>query len=323
MPGLPSGWGPDMDPSRIIVTEQLTALALPIVVTHGGVDMEPSDPTYRALESAGAAAHDQRFDGGIEAALAAVAVLEDDAAFNCGYGSVLTRAGTVETDGAVSCGASGAAVGVGAVPGLRHPARLAYRLMREENAVLLVGGQAAEYAAALGMPADDLVTQEQRLALEAYTADPTRSVFTGRVPSETVGCITVDDAGRIASASSTGGLLGKLPGRVGDACVAGAGFWTDDRFGVLCSGSGEAALGRGLARSVAARAREVGLAAAVQQQLEAMMTSGTTTCAIVAVDAVDGQVVTAHNGASFPVVVRSAGVSARLGRAGRPSGGDR
>lgn len=297
-----------------IITERLEAAGRPLTIAHGGVDMEPSTATFRALTAAAEAAFGRISGGGIEAALAAVSVLEDDPSFNCGFGSVLARDGSVETDGAVSCGHSRRAVGVGAVPGLRHPARLAHRVFQEENAVLLVGRQAAEYAASLGISTEDLATEEQRLALAALAIDPSRSVFTGRsVPSETIGCLVVDGQGRVASASSTGGLLGKLPGRVGDACIAGAGFWTDERFGVLCSGSGEVAISRHLARSVADRASRMDILDATVSALEEVVRSGRTVCAVVAVDASTGAVATAHNGSSFPVVVRSAQKAHQLG----------
>jgi beta-aspartyl-peptidase (threonine type) len=292
---------------------------IPIIVAHGGVDMEPTVETFRALEAATAAGFDRlrSRDGGIAASVAAVGVLEDDPSFNAGYGSVLTREGTVETDGAVSNGFTGRAAGVGAVPGVRRPAALAHRLMQEEDAVLLVGGQAAAYARSMGIAMEDLVDDEQLAALHAYREDPTASVFTGRsIPSETVGCLTVDESGHISSASSTGGLLGKLPGRVGDACIPGAGYWTDRRFGVLCSGSGEAAMNRRLAGTVALRAATMPLAEALDSTLREVFETWRAVCAIVAIDAETGEVSTIHNGSSFPVVVQQGGTSHRLGLTG-------
>ncbi|MFC5503214.1 isoaspartyl peptidase/L-asparaginase [Lysinimonas soli] len=286
------------------------------MVAHGGVDMEPVDATFLSLEAATTAALAELARGtdGITAALASVAVLEDDPRFNAGYGSVLTRAMTVETDGAVSSGRTGRFAGVGAVPGIRRPAALAHRIMQQEEVVLLVGTQAAEYAASLGIEIEDLVTPEQLQALRTQTDDPLTSVFTGRgIPSETVGCLTIDRLGEVSSASSTGGLLGKPPGRVGDACIPGGGYWTDERFGVLCSGSGEAAMSINLARTVATRAVEEGLASALENSLRAVTRSGRAVCAIVAVDALTGEVMTMHNGSSFPVSVRNDRATYRLG----------
>jgi beta-aspartyl-peptidase (threonine type) len=296
-----------------------TRNSVPLVIAHGGVDMEPTEATFQSLEAATSAAFGRlvaHLDG-ITAAVASVGVLEDDPSFNAGFGGVLTRAGTVETDGAVSDGFTGRAAGVGAVPGVRRPAALAHLLMQEEDAVLLVGTQAADYARSRGIVIEDLVDEQQVLALHAYRDDPATSVFTGRaIPSETVGCLTIDENGHIFSASSTGGLLGKLPGRVGDACIPGAGYWTDRRFGVLCSGSGEAAMNRRLAGTVALRAASMPLSEALDVTLREVSDAWGAVCAIVAVDAERGEVATIHNGSSFPVVVQQAGELRRLGAAG-------
>ncbi|OJW02440.1 MAG: hypothetical protein BGO47_12075 [Microbacterium sp. 67-17] len=287
----------------------------PVAVVHGGVDMEPIAMTYATLETAGARALDAFAVGedGISAAVSGLAVIEDDPAFNAGLGSVLTRAGTVETDGAVSNGSTHRSVGVGAVPGLRNPARLAHLLLQERNVALLVGDAAASYARAHGILPEDLVTQEQQAAL-IELGDSQQSVFTGRrVPTETIGCLTLDAAGSVSSASSTGGLVGKLPGRVGDSCIVGAGFWTDDRFGVLCSGSGEASITRQLARRSADLSRRLGAAAGVRAALIDLIETAGATAAIVLMDAQERVVVTAHNGSSFPVVIQAPGWTQRLG----------
>jgi beta-aspartyl-peptidase (threonine type) len=280
----------------------------PLVVVHGGVDMEPSDETFaslgRAAES-GAAALANGSDA-LAAATEALAVLENDPAFNAGYGSVLTRVGTVETDGAIADGRSGRFAGVAAVPGLRHPAALARHLLAEGDTVLLVGTAAQAYGIECGLMPGDLTTTEQQAALASDDAD--RSPFTGRslaahrVPSETVGCVIVDEDGRVVAASSTGGLRGQRPGRVGDAAVPGAGYWADRHVGVLCSGSGEATLKTGLAFRVADRARDAGVADAAQWAV-ASAVGREATIAVLAVDGESRGVAAVHNGASFPVVV--------------------
>jgi beta-aspartyl-peptidase (threonine type) len=278
----------------------------PIVVVHGGVDMDDDEPSLAALREAADAAWRVLDDLGDarDAAVAAVAVLEDDPAFNAGYGSVLTRAGTVETDGAVADG-NGAFAGVGAAPGLRHPAAVARHLLDEGDTALLVGPGASAFAASVGLPSEDLVTEEQRLALTDEPGEGRKSEFTGRrVPSETVGCIVVTAGGRIAAASSTGGLLGKRPGRVGDAALVGAGIWADERHGVLCSGSGEAAIRATLAFRVAERAGTCELPLALAWGVKEATSHGGAITAVVAVDAAGRRVAAAHSGASFPVVAR-------------------
>jgi beta-aspartyl-peptidase (threonine type) len=284
------------------------ARVAPLVVVHGGVDMEPTTETLTALGRAaesGAAALAKGCDA-LVAATEALAVLENDPAFNAGYGSVLTRAGTVETDGAIADGRTGRFAGVAAVPDLRHPAALARHLMVDGDTVLLVGTAAQAYGVARGLQPGELATTEQRAALEAD--DEGRSPFTGRAPmvaqrapSETVGCIVVDPDSRVVVASSTGGLRGKRPGRVGDAAVPGAGYWADDRTGVLCSGSGEATLKAALAFRVADRATTTGVAEAAYWAVTTAA-AGNATVAVLAVDAATREVAAVHNGASFPVV---------------------
>ena len=279
-----------------------------LVVVHGGVDMEPSQGTFEALTGAagrGAAALARGMDA-LDALTAALDVLEDDPAFNAGFGSVLTREGTVETDGALADGRSGRFAGVAAVPGLRHPARLARHLLDEGDTVLLVGAAAAAYAEQCGLALAELATPEQRAALEADEVG--RSPFTGRAPvrqpapSETVGCMITTPDGRVVVGSSTGGLRGKRSGRVGDAAVPGAGYWADGSVGVLCSGSGEATMRSALAFRVAERAAASGVHDATRWAVDAAAASRATV-AVLAVDAVTGEIAAAHNGASFPVVV--------------------
>jgi beta-aspartyl-peptidase (threonine type) len=75
----------------------------------------------------------------------------------------------------------------------------------------------------------------------------------------TVGAVALDAQGRLAAATSTGGMTGKWPGRVGDAPVIGSGTWADERVAVSCTGQGEAFIRAAAAHAVAARMRWAGL----------------------------------------------------------------
>lgn len=278
---------------------------LPLVVVHGGVDMEDTAGTRATLAAAAAAGHAALDSSGdaLDAAVAAVGVLEDDPLFNAGFGSVLTRRGTVETDGGIADG-RGRFAGIGAAPGLRHPVRVARRLIEEGDAVLLVGEGASAYANSVGMASEDLRTPEQAEELRLAGSTPGLSLFTGRrIPTETVGCIVVDRAGQIVAASSTGGLLGKRPGRVGDSAVLGAGIWADSSCAVLCSGSGEAAIRAVLAYQVAQRMQAASANDAATWAVSAAGPARRAVTAVLAVDARAGTVGAAHTGASFPVLV--------------------
>jgi isoaspartyl peptidase/L-asparaginase-like protein (Ntn-hydrolase superfamily) len=74
----------------------------------------------------------------------------------------------------------------------------------------------------------------------------------------TVGAVALDSSGGVAAATSTGGVRGQLPGRVGDSPVIGAGTWADDRVAVSCTGSGERFIRAALAHELSARVRHAG-----------------------------------------------------------------
>lgn len=266
--------------------------------------MEPTTATFAALTAAarsGADSLDSAADG-VTAAVAALAVLEHDPAFNAGYGSVLTASESVETDGAVAMGRDQRFAAVGAAPGIRHPAALAQAVLTDRAAVLMAGDAAARFGLERGFLSEDLVTQEQ---LDALTGARGGSPYTGRIPipTETIGCIVLDGAGDLFAAASTGGLRGKRSGRIGDAAIAGAGYWVDETCGVLCSGAGELAMRSLLAWRTAERAASDGAERAAEWAVRWVGERFGATIAVLVVDAA-GRVGAAHHGASFPVVVR-------------------
>jgi len=179
--------------------------------------------------------------GAVEATLAAVDVLEDDPVFNAGRGAVLDAAGRVRLDAAVMDGRDRACGAVGAVPGVRHAARLAAHVMRHTPHVLMVGAGARALAREAGLscpPAAWFRTGRRAADLQAALA-------AGRVSLDhdgggTVGAVARDRQGHLAAATSTGGMTAKLPGRVGDTPVIGAGTWAcDTTCAVSATGHGE------------------------------------------------------------------------------------
>jgi L-asparaginase / beta-aspartyl-peptidase len=115
-------------------------------------------------------------------------------------------------------------------------------VMDEARHVLLVGEGAHAFAREVGLPAVDpatLVTERQRARLAAQAA----------ASHGTVGAVAVDRHGTAAAATSTGGMVGKRPGRVGDSALIGCGTYADSRLGaVSCTGAGEAIMRVVLAR---------------------------------------------------------------------------
>ena len=215
------------------------------LIVHGGAgDWSAEDGDGEALVGACRAAAQAGFEilraGGsaLDAATAAVVVLEDDPRFNAGTGSALTAEGEVECDASVMCG-DGRAGAVGALRDVKNPIRLARMVMERTPHVLLVGAGASAFAVECGVPSlapQALVTERMRDKWRAALARAAAAPSGG-----TVGCVARDAAGHVAAATSTGGMMLKRRGRVGDSAVIGAGTYADDGAGaVSCTGVGEA-----------------------------------------------------------------------------------
>jgi L-asparaginase / beta-aspartyl-peptidase len=184
----------------------------------------------------------------LDAVVAAVRVLEDDPEFNAGRGSALTRDGTVETDASIMCGATHRVGAVAAVPDLGNAIALARAVLDANEHAILAGAAAWRFAAEVGIapaPAGSLITERARARLAAKL---------GATSGGTVGAVARDRNGRFAAATSTGGIVGKRSGRVGDSPIPGAGTWADPNLALSATGDGEAILRVALTRSIAARA---------------------------------------------------------------------
>jgi beta-aspartyl-peptidase (threonine type) len=230
-------------------------MAAPAIIVHGGAgERAPQGSEIEAARAgceAAAAAGWKVLQGGgaaLDAVEAAVRALEDDPRFNAGLGSCLTRAGTVEMDAAVMSGDGLRLGAVAAVTGVRNPIVLARRVLEDAEHVLLVGEGAAAFARETGaalVAADWHVTPAARAALARALAGRARPAGGG-----TVGAVAIDGAGHAAAATSTGGMIGKRPGRVGDTPLAGAGTYADDQAGAAsATGHGERIIQVGLTRA--------------------------------------------------------------------------
>jgi isoaspartyl peptidase/L-asparaginase-like protein (Ntn-hydrolase superfamily) len=243
------------------------------IVVHGGAGGLPRDAERLERMRSGAAAaveagHAVLAAGGaaLDAVEAAVVVLEDDPEFNAGRGAALTEYGRVELDASMMDGSSRAAGAVAAVRGVRNPIRAARAVLEEGRHVLLVGPPATEFAATAGLAFESesyFVTERERHAL-AGAAEPARG---------TVGAVARDVDGRLAAATSTGGVSGQRLGRVGDSPLVGAGTWADDAtVAVSCTGHGESIIRSALAHEIDAllRHRGVGLQEACELAIEGL-----------------------------------------------------
>jgi len=225
------------------------------VLVHGGAGADPVEgrEELRAGVAAAALAGWRALGGGgraLDAVEAAVRVLEDHPRFNAGRGSVLTSAGTIEMDASIMEGDRLACGAVAAVSRVANPVTLARRVMEDERHVLLVADGAHAFARAVGLPDCDpalLITDRQRIRLAKHETDS----------RGTVGAVAIDRHGTIAAATSTGGTLGKRPGRVGDSALIGCGTYADSALGgVSCTGAGEAIIRVVLARRTLDRLAE-------------------------------------------------------------------
>jgi beta-aspartyl-peptidase (threonine type) len=205
-------------------------------------------------------------DGGsaLDAVTAAVVVLEDDPLFNAGRGAVFTSAGGHEMDAAVMDGRDRRAGAVAGICGPRNPVLAARAVMERSPHVLLAGAGALEFCreAGLAFAAPDYFftaarwqALQETLAREcAGHADRDEARRHG-----TVGAVARDRGGDLAAATSTGGMTAKLPGRVGDSPIIGAGTYADNAAcAVSATGHGELFIRCAAAHEIAARMRHAG-----------------------------------------------------------------
>jgi beta-aspartyl-peptidase (threonine type) len=185
----------------------------------------------------------------LDAVEEAVRVLESDPVLNAGYGCVLNRDGYPELDAMIMDGRTYKFGAVAAVRRIEHPVSLARWVLERTDHHLLAGEGADRFAQEQGMPLIDpqkLIAEYRRkrkpqLQQHQQQTDPYQQQQQQQQDQkDTVGAVALDHYGNIAVAVSTGGLDGKLPGRVGDSPIAGAGGYADNAYGGACStGTGE------------------------------------------------------------------------------------
>jgi beta-aspartyl-peptidase (threonine type) len=231
------------------------------ILVHGGAgNLGPDDPAssggdaprLAGVRAAAAIGWEVLARGGsaLDAVEAAVRALEDEPTFNAGTGSCLTAAGEVELDASIMDGATLRCGAVAAVKDVQNPVTLARRVMERSEHVLLAGPGASAFAREVGIPAcdnADLVTPRQRERWERMRLAQATQPGHG-----TVGAVARDARGHLAAATSTGGMIMKRPGRVGDTPLIGCGTYADDALAaVSCTGHGERIIQLTLARHAA------------------------------------------------------------------------
>jgi beta-aspartyl-peptidase (threonine type) len=222
------------------------------IAIHGGAGTMPRAEITPELEAQYRADLAQALDTGYgvlekggtsqEAAIAAVRILEDSPLFNAGKGAVFNRDGEVELDAAVMDGASRRAGSVAGLKHIKNPIELARLVMEKSPHVMLIGPGAEEFALDQGMslvPNSYFHTEKRREQLErALKGDRMAAIKLNYFG--TVGAVTRDKQGNLFAATSTGGMTGKIPGRVGDSPHIGAGTYANNETcAVSATGHGE------------------------------------------------------------------------------------
>ncbi len=246
----------------------------PILAIHGGAgtmrreSMTPEREAafHAALRTCLEAGHKVLAEGGsaVDAVTRAVMALEDDPLFNAGHGAVYTSDGAHELDAAIMDGRDRNAGAVAGILGPRHPI-LAARAVLDSEHVMLHGPGALAFLRAHGVefaPAAYFHTDTRWTALQAELERRRQTALDTRDDAAkhgTVGAVACDANGNIAAATSTGGMTGKAPGRIGDCPVIGAGTYADNATcAISATGAGEYFIRHAAGHEIASRMRYLG-----------------------------------------------------------------
>ncbi len=252
------------------------------IAVHGGAGSgewehmpDAKEAAYRAgldrALKAGAAVLD-RGGAPMDAVEAAIHVLEDDPLFNAGRGAVFNERGENEMDAAIMDGATLRAGAVAGVRTTKNPISLARAVMEKTPYVMMVGKGADEFSARAGLPQEPpsyfWTAQRWKELVEVLekSGRPVPVLPAGVTPEMlqagaeeisprhrhgTVGVVVRDRGGNVAAGTSTGGMQGKMPGRVGDSPIIGAGTYASNAScAVSGTGVGEYFIRLNLARSI-------------------------------------------------------------------------
>ncbi|XP_019563193.3 isoaspartyl peptidase/L-asparaginase-like [Aedes albopictus] len=266
----------------------------PIVLVHGGAGTISEDRIpgkYRGSKLAARVGYLVLMNNGtvLDAVEEAVRIMESDSNFNAGYGSVLNYDGDVEMDASIMDGATLKAGCVAGVRDVLHPITLARRVMDKTRHNFLAGQGLVDFTKEQGIeimyPPGQLVTQYAKDSLDRWKQNNEKP-STGE--GGTVGAVAIDRFGNIAAATSTGGLTGKLPGRVGDTPIIGAGTYADNLIGgISATGDGDTIMKVSLVYDILKRMEYLGddMIKASEDALAAMSGRLDGTAGIVGLDA--------------------------------------
>ncbi len=301
---------------------QLNAKEKYTLVIHGGSGNIPKESLSeeaileyeKVLESSLKTGEEMLKNGmdALDVAVAVIKLLEDSPMFNAGKGAVFNIDGKNELDASIMCGKTGNAGAVAGVTNIKNPIEAARKVMDNSPHVMLVGKGAEQFA----------VEQHVEIVDPSYFFDQRRwnqyqkyiKKDQGYIPQDnkmgTVGAVVLDMQGNLAAATSTGGMLAKKYGRVGDSPIIGAGTYADnDVCAVSSTGHGEYFIRNVIAYDIAAQIKYGGssLVNAAENVIKGKLVEQKANGGIIAVDK-DGNVAMIFNTtAMFRGFVKSSG----------------
>ncbi|XP_038123518.1 uncharacterized protein LOC119771541 [Cyprinodon tularosa] len=232
-----------------------------ILVIHGGagedikLNTKVTEMIEFALETALALGAQILEQGGssLDAVQRSVEALEDCFLFNAGRGSVFNKDGKNEMEATIVDGSRMTSGSVACLKTVKNPIKAARCVMEKSSHSLIVGEGAEEFLQGMGdktkpVGQDYFYTDTRYKELMAKLSDGNTSKNNH---PQTVGAVALDRLNTLAAATSTGGLVGKLKGRVGDTAIVGAGIYADDKVAITCSGNGDVFLRTSVAEKIA------------------------------------------------------------------------
>jgi L-asparaginase / beta-aspartyl-peptidase len=185
----------------------------------------------------------QKGGSSLDAVEAVVRFMEDCPLFNAGKGAVLNAEGKAELDASIMDGRDLKAGAVAGVTTIKNPVSAARKVMENSPHVMLIAAGAEEFAGKQGLEIVDPAYFITEKVKENWEKSKQRNKNEGKVKDKkqgTVGAVALDQKGNLAAATSTGGMMNKMHGRIGDSPIIGAGTYAkNNTCAISCTGHGE------------------------------------------------------------------------------------